>query len=212
MTVVHMSIMSAHLPAQKDEGDQADTTERALVARVAQGDRQAFEQLFTQYGERIFRYVYRLISDATKAEEVTNDVMLEVWRSAAKFEGRSKVSTWLLGIARHLALNAVRRKQFDTVDVDDAPEIAAPLTNTPEEQQDQTKLKAGLRQALAKLSPEHRDVVELTFFHGCSYQEIAEIVSCPENTVKTRMYHAKKQLQGLLLEAGLDPSNVEMAS
>jgi RNA polymerase sigma-70 factor, ECF subfamily len=212
MTVAQMTMMSARLSAQKGEGESADSTDLALVQRIGQGDRRAFEQLFTHYGERVFRYAYRLISDAAKAEEVTNDVMLEVWKSAGKFEGRSKVSTWLLGITRHVALNAVRRKKFDTVDVNDAPEIAAPASHAAGHEQDHNKLKSGLRAALARLSPEHRDVVELTFFHDCSYQEIAEIVGCPANTVKTRMFHAKKQLKGLLLEAGLDPSNVEMAS
>jgi RNA polymerase sigma-70 factor (ECF subfamily) len=212
MSLAQLIHMSAQKPAIEAQPPADDVGEQALIQRIAQGDRRAFESLFTQYGERVFRYAYRLISNTTKAEEVTNDVMLEVWKNAARFEGRSKVSTWLLGITRHLALNAVRRKQLDTVDVDDAPEIVAPEMDTAAMQSDRDTLKAALRHALTQLSPEHRDVVELTFFQGCSYAEIAEIVDCPENTVKTRMYHAKKQLQGLLLEAGLDPSSVEMAS
>ncbi len=177
------------------------------VARVATGDKQAFETLFTDYGERVFRYAHRLIHDVPKAEEVTNDVMIEVWKNAAKFEGRSKVSTWILGITRHLALNAVRGKKLDTVDVDLAPEIVDPSERAEQgaladERED---LKQKLRAALAELSTDHRDVIELTFFHGCSYQEIAAIVDCPENTVKTRMYHAKKQLQGILPGLGLGP-------
>ena len=212
MPVAQLSIMSAIPSAEQSSSSAAESEEQRLIGRIAEGDKRAFEALFKQYGERIFRYAYRLINDQGKAEEVTNDVMLEVWKTAAKFEGRSKVSTWLLGITRHLALNAVRRKQLDTVDVDEAPEIAAPADNTSAREHDQAVLKDALRAALTKLSPEHRDVVELTFFHGCSYAEIAEIVQCPENTVKTRMYHARKQLQGLLVEAGLDPSNVEMAS
>ncbi len=212
MSLAQLSIMSAHLPVRNEDGTNGDTAGQALLQRIAQGDRRAFESLFTQQGDRVFRYAYRLINDQTKAEEVTNDVMLEVWKNAAKFEGRSKVSTWLLGITRHLALNAVRRKKLDTVDVDDVPDMVAPEQDTGARETDGTTLKNTLHHALGKLSPEHRDVVELTFFHGCSYREIAEIVKCPENTVKTRMFHAKKQLQGLLVEAGLDPSNVEMAS
>jgi RNA polymerase sigma-70 factor (ECF subfamily) len=190
----------------------ATDQDSALVTRVAAGDRAAFELLFTRYGERVFRYAHRLISDVTKAEEVTNDVMLEVWKTAARFEGRSKVSTWILGITRHLALNAVRRKQLDTVDMDDAPEAGDDSIEAPSVSHDREVLGRGIRAALGKLSPDHRDVVELTFFHGCSYQEIAEIVGCPENTVKTRMFHARKQLKGLLAGTGLDPSTVEMAS
>ena len=205
--------MAATQAAQHVEATSSnDGNDAALVSRIGRGDKKAFETLFQTYGERVFRYAYRLISDASKAEEVTNDVMLEVWKNAAKFEGRSKVSTWILGITRHVALNAVRRKDFDTVDVDDAPEIQAPEGETGALALDRETLKARMTQALGKLSQEHRDVVELTFFHGCTYQEIAAIVNCPANTVKTRMHHAKKQLMGLLVEAGIDPSQVEMAS
>ncbi|TDJ33299.1 MAG: sigma-70 family RNA polymerase sigma factor [Gammaproteobacteria bacterium] len=177
-----------------------------LVARVASGDKQAFETLFTDYGERVFRYAHRLIHDVPKAEEVTNDVMIEVWKNAAKFEARSKVSTWILGITRHLALNAVRGKKLDTVDVDLAPEIVDPSASAERGAvaDERADLQQKLRAALAELSADHRDVIELTFFHGCSYQEIAAIVDCPENTVKTRMYHARKQLQGILPGLGLD--------
>ena len=129
MPLAQLSIMSA-IPSAEESDSASENAEHRLIERIADGDKRAFEQLFKQYGERIFRYAYRLINDQGKAEEVTNDVMLEVWKTAAKFEGRSKVSTWLLGITRHLALNAVRRKQLDTVDVDEAPEIAAPADNT----------------------------------------------------------------------------------
>lgn len=194
------------------QDDSATDEDPGLVARIAAGDRQAFELLFNRYGERVFRYAQRLISDVTKAEEVTNDVMLEVWKTAARFENRSKVSTWILGITRHCALNAVRRKQLDTVDVDSAPPIADADQPSAALELDRSTLKERLREALTELSADHRDVIELTFFHGCTYQEIADIVGCPENTVKTRMFHAKKQLQGILRSAGLDPSSVEMAS
>ena len=195
--------MSTHTATDQDQ---------ALVARIATGDRAAFELLFRQYGERVFRYACRLISDSSKAEEVTNDVMLEVWKTAARFEGRSRVSTWILGITRHLALNAVRRKSLDTVDLDDTPGISDDGQPTAAAEHDRNVLKAVLGMALGRLSTDHRDVIELTFFHGCSYQEIAEIVGCPENTVKTRMFHARKQLKALLQSAGLNPDAVEMAS
>ncbi len=194
------------------ENDIADNAAQLLVSRIAEGDRRAFEQLFESYGERVFRYAHRLISDVTKAEEVTNDVMLEVWKTAARFEGRSKVSTWILGITRHLALNAVRRKTLDTIDVDAAPEISDEGLTTGAVEHDRKVLKDAVRDALGRLSTDHRDVIELTFFQGMSYGEIAEIVGCPENTVKTRMFHARKQLKGFLEAAGFDPDAVEMAS
>ena len=107
---------------------------------------------------------------------------------------------------------AVRRKRLDTIDVDDAPAVADEDLTPASVDHDRGVLKEALTAALGKLSTDHRDVVELTFFHGLSYQEIAEVVGCPENTVKTRMFHARKQLKGLLAAAGLDPDSVEMAS
>ncbi len=181
----------------------------ALVTRIAEGDKAAFRTLFETYGERVFRYVYRMVNDEGQAEEVTNDVMLEVWKGAHKFEGRSKASTWVLGIARHLALNAIRGKQLVTVDLDDSPE-ATDGRESAATVRDRDTVKQNLRDALAKLSSDHREVVELAFFHGCSYQEVAEVMSCPENTVKTRMFHAKKQLRQALKHSGLDGMTLEV--
>jgi RNA polymerase sigma-70 factor (ECF subfamily) len=171
--------------------------ERRLVELIGGGDKRAFAALFEVYGPRIFRYAVRLIGDTGKAEEVTNDTMMEVWKSAARFEGRSSVSTWIIGIARHLALNSIRGKRLPTVAVEAAAEVADDDPGA-DAAHDYDALKRTLRSALGKLTPEHRDVIELTFFHGHSYEEIASIVGCPENTVKTRMFHAKKQLKSLL--------------
>ena len=174
-----------------------------LIAGIAAGDRRAFRTFFDVYGPRIFRYAVRTIGDAGKAEEVTNDVMLEVWKSAARFEHRSRVSTWIIGIARHKSLNAIRGRQHVTVDIADVAEQVSDegaAVESGEAERDQAEMRRVLRAAVAKLSPEHKDVVELTFFHGHSYEEIAQIVGCPENTVKTRMFHAKKQLKSLLGE------------
>ncbi len=179
----------------------------ALVTRIAEGDKAAFRTLFETYGERVFRYVYRMVNDEGQAEEVTNDVMLEVWKGAHKFEGRSKASTWVLGIARHLALNAIRGKQLVTVDLDDSPEADGRESAATVRDRDTVKQK--LRDALAKLSSDHREVVELAFFHGYSYQEVAEVMGCPENTVKTRMFHAKRQLHQALKHSGLDGMTLE---
>jgi RNA polymerase sigma-70 factor (ECF subfamily) len=177
--------------------DSTREAERLLVERIGAGDKRAFASLFGVYGPRVFRYAARLIGDSGRAEEVTNDTMMEVWKSAARFEGRSSVSTWIIGIARHLALNAIRGKKYAMVDVDTTPDLFA--DDAPAEAaHDHERLKQTLRTALGRLSPEHRDVIELTFFHGHSYEEIAAIVGCPENTVKTRMFHAKKQLKSVL--------------
>lgn len=171
--------------------------DQAWIAAVATGDRRAFDELYREYGPRVFRFSYRLIRDQTKAEEVTNDVMLEVWKHAARFEGRSSVSTWIFGIARHRTLNAVRGKTLHLTAMDEAEHVADE-TITAEKAIDQDTSRNALREALDKLSPDHREVLELTFFYELSYKEIAEIANCPENTVKTRMFHAKKRLEPIL--------------
>lgn len=180
-----------------DEPDAATAHEIELIQRIGSGDKRAFEELFGIYGKRIFRYAARMVGDVSVADEVTSDVMMEVWKSAARFESRSRPSTWIIGIARHRCLNAVRGKRLITVDLDSAPDIADrdESGETIRQHADERRL---VREALATLSTEHREVVELTFYHGHSYQEIAAIVGCPENTVKTRMFHAKRQLKAAL--------------
>ena len=199
------AVPAAHSSAEDTVASATDSNKSdvELLAKIARGDRQAFEELFGVYGKRIFRYAMRAINDVTRAEEVTNDVMVEVWKSAARFEGRSTVSTWIIGIARYVCLNAIRGKHLETVDLDHAPE---PIDDSRDVEQvhDRATVHRLIREQVGKLSPEHRDVVELTFFHGHSYREIAEIAGCPENTVKTRMYHARRQLEPLLRVAGLD--------
>lgn len=190
-----------HRADREGSGDAA-SIEVLWLERIARRDRAAFEELYKEYGPRVFRFAVRMIRDETKAEEVTNDVMVEVWKSAGKFKGRSQPSTWIFSIARHRALNAVRRKQIPTTALDDAVEIQDE-SEDPMAATDQSTTSDLLRTALDQLSNEHREVVELTFFHGLNYKEISQIVECPEGTVKTRMFHAKKQLGPLLTALGV---------
>jgi RNA polymerase sigma-70 factor, ECF subfamily len=185
----HLSLVSTPSePVGRDE---------AWLAAIAKGDRRAFDELYREYGPRIFRFAYRLIHDRTKAEEVTNDVMLEIWKHAGHFEQRSSVSTWILGIARHRTLNAIRNKTLHIAPLEEADEVPDEA-DTAEQELDHTTIAKALRAALDKLSPEHREVIELSFFNDLSYKEVAEITNCPENTVKTRMFYAKKRLTPLL--------------
>ena len=168
-----------------------------LLAGVARGDRRSFERLYADYAPRVFRFAFRLSRDQGKAEEVTNDVMLEVWKSAASYQRRSAPSTWIFGIARHRTLNALRGRTLYIGGSEEAADVAdgAP---SPEARIDGGRIGERLQAALAQLSPEHREGIELTFVEGVSYREIAEIAHCPENTVKTRMFYAKKKLAPLL--------------
>ena len=171
--------------------------ESLWIQQIAQGDRDAFEKLYKAYAPGLFRYLFSMVGDAGAAEELTNDVMVAAWKGAASFRGESRASTWLFGIAHHKALNELRRKQPVTVDVEKAIEVAA-AGEGPEEVVQRRSVEQSVRGALQQLSPEHRAVVELTFYQGLSYEEIAGIMQCPVNTVKTRMFYARKKLQEVL--------------
>jgi RNA polymerase sigma-70 factor (ECF subfamily) len=144
----------------------------------------------------------RVAGQVELAEEAINDVMLVVWRNSESFGGRSKVSTWIMGIAYHKALKVhetSRRwtSRFKAADFDDWLEHEAAA-----EPSDAIDLHDLLERGLSRLSPEHRAVVELTYFAGCSYEDIAVIAGCPVNTVKTRMFHARARLRKLLPALG----------
>jgi len=172
------------------------------IKQIAEGNRDAFEKLHGEYQKRLFRYFMRLVSVTEAAEELTNDVLVEVWKKAGDFRGLSKVSTWIFGIAHHKAMNELRSRKPATIEIEAAANEADP-GETPEESAAQVNLKEKIKRALQALSSEHREVMELTFTNGLSYQEISDIMQCPVNTVKTRMFYAKKQLQEILEKMGV---------
>jgi RNA polymerase sigma-70 factor (ECF subfamily) len=174
-----------------------------LLARIAGGDKEAMHVFYRRHRVAVYRFVLRFLRDEAAAEDIANDVFIDVYRQAGRFEGRSKPSTWLLGMARFKALSA-RRRQRDTVDADEALESFEDDADTPEVAvQKQDKARA-LRMCIDRLTPEHREVIDLTFYHGKSIKEISEIAGIPENTVKTRAFHARKQLSLLMEKMGLD--------
>jgi RNA polymerase sigma-70 factor (ECF subfamily) len=130
-------------------------------------------------------------------------VFLDVWRTASQFEGRSQVSTWLLSIARFKALTALRQRKHEDIEQEDVLEIADEA-DTPEASLDRSNTKAILRACVAKLSPAHREIINLVYYHEKSVEEVAQIVGIPENTVKTRMFYARKRLAELLKAAGIE--------
>ncbi len=179
-----------------------DNPEQLLIQRIAEGSREAFEQLYRAWQTRLFRYLLRMVGDSGAAEELTNDTMVAAWKAAPSFKGQSKVSTWLFAIARNKALNSLRRRQPETVEVEQAIAVAA-SSGGQEQSVSRDRLHNTMKDALQQLSPDHREVIELTFYQELSYQEIAEIMQCPVNTVKTRMFYAKKKLQEILEGRGI---------
>lgn len=176
---------------------QQDAEDLELLQRVATKDKMAFEQLYARYFPQLTRYLGRLTRRPELVEEIVNDTMFVVWEKAAGFEGRSKVSTWITGIAYLKGIKALDRLRT-------MPEQSAENLSEIEDIEEKRNLinKLGLDDWLANgldlISAEQRSVVELTYFSGYSYQEIATIMNCPVNTVKTRMFHARRRLAKLL--------------
>ena len=179
------------------------TSDKALIARIASGDRLAMQVLFARHHVRIYRFVLRLVRDQWKAEDLISEVFLDVWRQADRFEGRSTVSTWLLAIARFKALSSLRRKPEEGLDEDAALEIED-LADNPEVTLEKKDRSAVIRKCLMGLSAEHREIIDLVYYHEKSVEEAAKIVGIPENTVKTRMFYARKKLAEMLKAAGLE--------
>jgi RNA polymerase sigma factor (sigma-70 family) len=178
--------------------DAAD--EIALIGQVAGGDMTAFETLFRRYYPRLRRFIEQKTRRPQLVDEVLNDTMLVVWRKAGTFNLRSKLSTWIIGIALRRSLKALENVD-DAIDFDlDA--AASPVESGPEAQLLRQELRTQLSRALMSLSQEHRVVIELTYYEGCTYREIASIVGCPVDTVKTRMFHARRRLKSLLADRG----------
>jgi RNA polymerase sigma-70 factor (ECF subfamily) len=179
------------------------TSDEELISRIAAGDRLAMQVLFARHHVRVYRFVLRLVANPTNAEDLISEVFLDVWRQAGKFEARSAVSTWLLAIARFKALSALRRRSEDELDDEAAASIEDQADNPEVAAQKKDKGEI-LRQCLTKLTQEHREIVDLVYYHEKSIEEVAEIVGIPEATVKTRMFYARKKLSELLKAAGVD--------
>jgi RNA polymerase sigma-70 factor, ECF subfamily len=183
------------LPTRKEDAAE-------LLASIADGSETALAEFYRLYQSRIYGFIIRRVHNAADAADILNEVMMEVWRHAGAFQGRSRVLTWVLGIAHHKIIDCLRRRsphleledgveEYMEDECDGAPEILA-------KQQDATLL----RFCVEKLSDSQRAVVHLAFFQELTYAEVATILACPEGTVKTRMFHAKQKLKDCLMRAG----------
>jgi RNA polymerase sigma-70 factor (ECF subfamily) len=179
------------------------TSDEALIARIAGGDRLAMQVLFARHHVRVYRFVLRLVRNDATAEDLISDVFLDIWRQAGKFEGRSALSTWMLSIARFKALSAMRKRQDAELD-DETAERIEDQSDDPETALAKKDKGSLLRQCLTALSAEHREIVDLVYYHEKSVEEVAGIVGIPEATVKTRMFYARKKLSELMKERGID--------
>lgn len=173
---------------------------RALLERIGQQDQAAFRELYQAFSRRVFAYVLNMLKDQGRAEEILVDTMHEVWRAPARFRGDSQFSTWLIGIARNKALMAWRGRRPDEQhdDLDDIAETAASDTPDGFAQLAAKQRSEGVRSCMERLSDEHRECMHLVFYEGYSLAEVAEVQGCPENTVKTRLFHARQKIRRCL--------------
>src|SRR6266567_767077 len=191
-------------PAYEPSGLPMQTTpDEVLIGRIAGGDRLAMQVLFARHHVRVYRFVLRLVRNEATAEDLISEVFLDVWRQANRFEGRSAVSTWLLAIARFKALSILRRRPEEELDEATA-EAIEDTSDDPGVALQKNDRNAILRKCLDALSAEHREIVDLVYYHERSVEEVAKIVGIPEGTVKTRMFHARKKLAELLKAQGVE--------
>jgi RNA polymerase sigma factor (sigma-70 family) len=182
-------------PDNEARGPAAQDDAR-LIRRVVNGDRKAFETLYRLYYPRLSHFLIRMLRRPTVVEEVINDTLLIVWNKADTYNGHSKVSTWIFAIAYRRALKALRRVDEPMEDI--FAEYRESGEPGPEQLLGRQQVSVVLTQALTGLSHDHRTVVDLAYFHEMGYREIAEIMDCPVDTVKTRMYHARRNLRAAL--------------
>ena len=176
--------------------------DEALMARIVNYDRSAMHMLYARHHVRVYRFALRVLRDRALSEDVVSDVFFEVWRSADQFEGRSAVSTWLLGIARLKAFSALKRCPEEELDERAANTIEDPADD-PASSLERKETDSVLRECLSGLPRGHREIIDLVYFHEKSIAEVAEIVGIPRNTVKTRMFSARKRLATMLQAAGI---------
>ena len=174
-----------------------------LLRRVGVGNSLALKALYERNRIAIYRFALRLTRSETAAEDVVSEVFIDVWRNAAAFAGRSDAQTFLLAMTRNKAYSHLRKRREDQLDEDAAAHIEDEA-DTPEVSLQKRNKADVLRACLMKLSPAHREVIDLVYYHDKSVAEVAEILAVPEGTVKTRVFHARKKLSELARAAGVD--------
>ncbi len=174
-----------------------DTVDRELIVKIKNRDRDAFRELYIRYHRRLGRFLTRLTHRYADAEDIINDTLWIIWNRAGTFRDASRVSTWIMGIAYRRALNVFRRAELHErtmqFEIAEGEATATDALQATEEHQ-------MLARALARLPLEQRLVLEFSYYLDHSCEEIAEIMACPVNTVKTRMFYARKKLRAKLEE------------
>lgn len=168
---------------------------RQLLRRIGQRDEDALKQLHRHFGRRIYAFALNRLHDPQEAETVVIDTLYEVWKSSDRFRGDSLVSTWILGIARYKLLTLLRGRSLEHEELDEAlpsDDLGAFDVLAEKERRE------AVQHCMDRLSDAHRECLHLVFYEGMSLGEIAEVQQCPENTVKTRLFHARLKIKNCL--------------
>jgi RNA polymerase sigma-70 factor, ECF subfamily len=181
-------VVRAVLPAPSD---------RVLLQSIASGDQQAMRILFSRHNVAVYRFALSITKDQSLAEEVASDVFFDVWRRAGSFKGRSLVSTWLLAITRYKAIATWRRHANDRAN-EELVDNLVDMADDPEAAIQSTQPGSALAGCIQQLSAIHREIIDLVYYHQKSIVEVAEILGIPVNTVKTRMFYARKRIAKVL--------------
>jgi RNA polymerase sigma-70 factor (ECF subfamily) len=182
---------------------EENVSDEMLLKHVAEGDKAAMHIMFARHRASVSRFVQRMVRNPAIVDDLVSQVFLDVWRSANMFENRARVSTWLLSIARFKAIGSLRERARENIDRDDMLEIADDA-DTPEAALDRKETNGILRACIAKLSPAHREIIDLFYYRENSVSEMSEIVGIPPATVKSRIFYARKQLARILVNAGFE--------
>lgn len=178
-------------------------SDAALIRRIAGRDQTAMQALYGRHHLRVYRFLLRIVRNESAAEDLMSDVFVEVWQQAGRFEERAAVTTWLLSIARFKALSSLRRRREAALD-DGVAEQMEDESDNPEVTAQKSSKADAMRACIARLSPDHAEVIQLVYYHEQSVEEVATVLGIPEATVKTRMFYARKKLSELLKAAGID--------
>ena len=183
-------------------GTDATASDGQLLARIAKGDHEAVTVLYQRLERPLFAFLVKTLRDREAAADVLNDTMLDVWRQAGRFEGKSSVSTWIYAIAHNKAISWLRRRREVELNEEANAQVAdeAPLADS---RLHATEISTVIARLMEKLSVDHRVVLQLAYFQEFNVSQIAEILECPENTVKTRMFYARQRLRALLEAEGI---------
>lgn len=183
---------------------KAKLSDEVLLTQIAAGDQQAFSQLYLRYQSKLVRYCARVLKDdVAQAADIVDEAMFDVWRSAGNFVGRSKPSTWIYSIARNKLISWLRKTSEVTLEDESILDALIDPAATPAEELAMDDMQQQLLRLMDQLTDEHREVLKLTYFEDKSVKEVAELLGISENTVKTRMFYARKRLAQLLDKAGI---------